>query len=109
MPVDTLLINASECEVWLTSDTQEMLECSDDIIRGIKAVLQYTGIPKCIIGIENNKPECIDLLCKKTKDDSAIEVKPLPSVYGTGAELILIEKCLGREVPHGGLPVCHRS
>ena len=102
--VDTLLINASECEVWLTSDTQEMLNCSDDIIRGIKAVLQYTGIPKCIIGIENNKPECIDLLCKKTKDDSAIEVKPLPSVYGTGAELILIEKCLGREVPHGGLP-----
>ena len=38
--VDTLLINASECEVWLTSDTQEMLNCSDDIIRGIKAVLQ---------------------------------------------------------------------
>ena len=102
--VDTLLINASECEVWLTSDTQEMLNCSDDIIRGIKAVLQYTGIPKCIIGIENNKPECIDLLCKKTQGDSTIEVKPLPSVYGTGAELILIEKCLGREVPHGGLP-----
>ena len=103
-PVDTLLINASECEVWLTSDTQEMLNCSDDIIRGIKAVLQYTGIPKCVIGIENNKPECIDLLCKKTQGDSTIEVKPLPSVYGTGAELILIEKCLGREVPHGGLP-----
>ncbi len=103
-PVDTLLINASECEVWLTSDTQEMLNCSDDIIRGIEAVLKYTGIPKCVIGIENNKPECIDLLCQKTKDKPAIEVKPLPSVYGTGAELILIEKCLGREVPHGGLP-----
>ena len=103
-PVDTLLINASECEVWLTSDTQEMLNCADDIIRGIEAVLKYTGIPKCVIGIENNKPECIDLLCQKTKDKPAIEVKPLPSVYGTGAELILIEKCLGREVPHGGLP-----
>ena len=103
-PVDTLLINASECEVWLTSDTQEMLNCSDDIIRGIKAVLQYTGIPKCVIGIENNKPECIELLNQKTKDKPAIEVKALPSVYGTGAELILIEKCLGREVPHGGLP-----
>ena len=103
-PVDTLLINASECEVWLTSDTQEMLNCSDDIIRGIEAVLKYVGIPKCVIGIENNKPECIDLLCQKTKDKPAIEVKPLPSVYGTGAELILIEKCLGREVPHGGLP-----
>ena len=101
-PVDTLLINASECEVWLTSDTQEMLLCADDIIRGIQAVLKYVGIPKCVIGIENNKPECIDLLCQKTKDTPEIEVKPLPSVYGTGAELILIEKCLGREVPHGG-------
>ncbi len=103
-PVDTLLINASECEVWLTSDTQEMLCCADDIISGIQAVLQYTGIPKCIIGIEKNKPECIDLLCGKVNGISNIEVKPLPSVYGTGAELILIEKCLGREVPHGGLP-----
>ena len=83
---------------------QHGLDAADDIIRGIKAVLQYTGIPKCVIGIENNKPECIDLLCKKTNGDSTIEVKPLPSVYGTGAELILIEKCLGREVPHGGLP-----
>ena len=54
-PVDTLLINASECEVWLTSDTQEMLNCADDIVRGIEAVLKYTGIPKCVIGIENNK------------------------------------------------------
>ena len=102
-PVDTLLINASECEVWLTSDTQEMLNSSDDIIRGIKAVLQYTGIPRCIIGIEKNKPECIDLMCQKTKDINNVDVKPLPSVYGTGAELILIEKCLSREVPHGGL------
>ncbi|EKC44627.1 protein containing NADH:ubiquinone oxidoreductase, 51 kDa subunit domain protein, partial [human gut metagenome] len=39
-----------------------------DIVRGIEAVLKYTGIPKCVIGIENNKPECIDLLCQKTKD-----------------------------------------
>ena len=66
-PVDTLLINASECEVWLTSDTQEMLNCADDIVRGIEAVLKYTGIPKCVIGIENNKPECIDLLCRRRR------------------------------------------
>ena len=102
--IDTLLINAAECEPYLTTDCREMLECSDTIISGITAVMKYCEIPHCIIGIERNKPECIDLLCKKTKDDSAIEVKPLPSVYGTGAELILIEKCLGREVPHGGLP-----
>lgn len=103
-PVDTLLVNASECEILLSSDTREMLENSETVISGIQAVLQYTGIPKCVIGIERNKPECIDLLCSLTKDMPAVSVHPLPSVYGTGAELILIEKCLGREVPHGGLP-----
>ena len=103
-PVDTLLINASECEILLSSDTREMLDNSETVIKGIQAVLQYTGIPKCIIGIERNKPEAIDLLCSLTKGMSNIEVRPLPSVYGTGAELILIEKCLGREVPHGKLP-----
>jgi electron transport complex protein RnfC len=103
--VDTLLINASECEILLSSDTREMLDNSETLIAGIEAVLKYTGIPRCIIGIERNKPECIDLLCSLTKDmGEKISVKPLPSIYGTGAELILIEKCLGREVPHGGLP-----
>lgn len=103
-PVDTLLINASECEILLTSDTREMLDNSETIISGIEAVLQYIGIPKCVIGIENNKPECIDLLCSLLKEKPHITVHPLPAVYGTGAELILIEKCLGREVPRGGLP-----
>ena len=103
-PVDTLLINASECEILLTSDNREMLDNSDTILSGIAAVLKYTGIPKCVIGVENNKPEAIDLLTRLTKDMPEITVHPLPAVYGTGAELILIEKCLGREVPHGGLP-----
>ena len=102
--IDTLLINAAECEPYLSTDTREMLECSDTILSGITAVMKYCNIPNCIIGIERNKPECIELLNQKTKDKPAIEVKALPSVYGTGAELILIEKCLGREVPHGGLP-----
>ncbi len=101
-PVDTLLINASECEILLTSDNREMLDNSETVISGIAAVLKYTGIPKCVIGIENNKAEA--LLTSLTKDMPEITVHPLPAVYGTGAELILIEKCLGREVPHGGLP-----
>ncbi len=76
--MDTLLINASECEVWLTSDTQEMLDCSDDIVRGIEAVLQYTGIPKCVIGIENNKPECIELLNKKDQGQALSRSRHCP-------------------------------
>ncbi len=102
--VDTLLINASECEVLVSSDTREMLDWSDTLLSGIEAVMKYCEIPNCIIGIERNKPECIDLLCSLTTGMKNVTVKPLPSVYGTGAELILIEKCLGREVPHGKLP-----
>ncbi len=102
--VDTLLINASECEVLVSSDTREMLDWSDTLLSGIEAVMKYCEIPSCIIGIERNKPECIDLLCSLTTGMKNVTVKPLPCVYGTGAELILIEKCLGREVPHGKLP-----
>ena len=101
---DFLIINGAECEPYITSDYRCFMEEGEDVLEGVLLMLKYLGIPKCVIGIENNKPECIDLLCQKTKDKPAIEVKPLPSVYGTGAELILIEKCLGREVPHGGLP-----
>ena len=64
--IDTLLINAAECEPYLTTDCREMLECSDTIISGIAAVMKYCEIPHCIIGIERNKPECIDLLCSLT-------------------------------------------
>lgn len=102
--VDTLLINASECEVLVTSDTREMLESTESIIAGCQAVMKWCGIPKCVIGIENNKPECVDALCSLTSNIPEITVKPLPAVYGTGAELILIEKCLDREVPRGKLP-----
>ena len=55
--IDTLLINAAECEPYLTTDCREMLECSDTIISGITAVMKYCEIPHCIIGIERNKPE----------------------------------------------------
>jgi len=101
---ECVIINAVECEPYLTADHQLMLEHAEEIMVGVSILMKAVKVNKAFIGIENNKPECIDLLCKKTKDDSTIEVKPLPSVYGTGAELILIEKCLGREVPHGGLP-----
>ena len=103
--VDTLLINASECEVWLTSDTQEMLNCSDDIVRGIEAVLKYTGIPKCIIGIENNKPDAIQLMTKVASSYAGIEVVPLKVQYPQGGEKQLIDAVISRQVAAGALPI----
>ena len=100
--VDTLLINAAECEPYLTTDAREMLECSDTILGGIRAVMQYCGIPRCIIGIERNKPACIDLMCSLTRDVKGVAVKPLPMRYPQGAEKTLVETCTGREVPQVG-------
>ena len=100
--IDTLLINAAECEPYLTTDTREMLECSDTIISGISAVMKYCNIPNCIIGIERNKPECIDLMCSLVRDMPGVSVKPLPMRYPQGAEKTLVETCTGREVPQVG-------
>ena len=100
--IDTLLINAAECEPYLTTDCREMLECSDTIISGITAVMKYCEIPHCIIGIERNKPECIDLMCSLVRDMQGVSVKPLPMRYPQGAEKTLVETCTGREVPQFG-------
>lgn len=103
-PVDTLVINGAECEPYLTTDTREFLENSDTVISGIAAVMQYLEIANCVIGIERNKPECIDLMCSLVKGMDGVSVKALPSRYPQGAEKTLIETTLGREVPQGGLP-----
>lgn len=99
--IDTLLINAAECEPYLSTDTREMLECSDTILSGITAVMKYCNIPNCIIGIERNKPECIDLMCSGARyagrfGQAAAHALP------QGAEKTLVETCTGREVPQIG-------
>ncbi len=62
----------------------------------------YCEIPHCIIGIERNKPECIDLLTSLTREMKGVEVKGLPMRYPQGAEKTLVETCTGREVPQVG-------
>lgn len=102
--VDTLVINAAECEPYITADTREMLECSATVLLGIEAVMKYLNINKTIIAIERNKPEAIDLMCSLTKGSANINVKPLASRYPQGAEKVLIKKTTGREVKRGKLP-----
>ena len=102
--IDMLLINAAECEPYITSDDREMLENGSDVLSGIKAVQKYLGIPKALICIERNKPEAMDLMFSLCQGDEKVDVYPLPSRYPQGAEKVLIETATGREVPAGGLP-----
>lgn len=104
--VDTLLINAAECEPYITSDYRECLETPDDILEGMAAVMKWLGLSRGIIGIESNKPEAIALLRRKVAETGVpgLSVKMLPSRYPQGAEKMLIQTCIGRRVPEGGLP-----
>ena len=101
--IDTLVINGAECEPYITSDNRCMQEDTEFVISGIQTIMKYLEIPKCVIGIEGNKPDDIAKLRKETAG-MPIEVKELPCKYPQGAEKVLIETCTGREVPFPGLP-----
>ena len=102
--IDTLIVNGAECEPYITADNREFIENPQDIIDGILAVKKWLAIKNVVIAIERNKPEAMDVMFSLSKGDPSIKVKPLPTIYPQGAEKILIESCLGREVPRGGLP-----
>ena len=102
--VDTLVINAAECEPYITSDYREMMECGEDVVEGAKAVKEYLGLSKVYIGIEANKPQAIEKMKSLTAGVEGFEVVTLPSVYPQGAEKVIIETVTGKEVPKGALP-----
>lgn len=102
--VDTLIINAAECEPYLTSDYRLMLEKSDEIVKGIRAVLKALPNAKAVIGIENNKPDAIKLLEEKTAGEDKITVCPLKTKYPQGGERQLIFAITGRKINSKMLP-----
>ena len=102
--IDTLLLNGAECEPYITSDTRTMLDDADYLRRGVDTILTLSGIPRAIIGIEENKPKCIEKLREVFAEDSRVEIFPLPSTYPQGGEKILIHNTTGRVVPEGKLP-----
>lgn len=102
--VDILIINAAECEPYITSDYRECMENTASIVEGINHVLKWTGISKAVIGIEDNKPEAVKKLTQAVSGIPSITVQALHSRYPQGAEKTLIYAITGREVPSGKLP-----
>lgn len=106
--IDTVIINAAECEPFLTADHALMLERADDIVYGLKAFMKALGATKGIIGIEDNKPDAIANMQKaveKSRGEYDIEIHSLHTKYPQGAEKMLIKATTGREVPPGALPM----
>lgn len=104
---DTLLVNAMECEPYITSDERQMIEEPKPIISGILTVLKYMEIPKAIIGIEQNKPAGLKSLQEEIGRQNAqnqIEIRVMPVRYPQGAEKVMIQAITGRVIPAQGLP-----
>lgn len=108
-PIDTLIINATECEPYITADDALIREHAADIIYGIDILARVLDQPReVLIGIEDNKPEARDALRKaltsRSPSQNNISVVEFPTKYPSGGEKQLIQILTGREVPAGKLP-----
>lgn len=106
--IDTLVINAAECEPYITSDYRECMENYDDVINGIYLIKDILHIERAIICVESNKEAAIKKLYQIATDtrdqDDSIKLMRLVSKYPQGAEKVLIYSATGRKVPAGKLP-----
>ena len=100
--VDTAIVNAGECEPYITADDRLCREHPEQVVRGLQIIMKIFGLKEGHIGIEDNKPEAIAAL--KAAATEGILVDVLPAKYPQGAEKQLIYAITGREVPSGGLP-----
>ncbi len=105
-----LIVNAAECEPFITSDHRLMLENADAIIDGVQAIMKWLQLDKGHIGVEENKPDAIANLRKEIADRGAsdkIEVHVLRARYPQGAERVMIYEILGKTMNAGELPAQH--
>lgn len=106
--VDTLIINAAECEPYISVDNRECIEHPENILEGIKALIRWIDFKQVIIGVEDNKPKSFDILrgliARENEKQNRIHVMSLHSRYPQGAEKMMIYVTTGRVVPAGKLP-----
>lgn len=103
--IEEVVINAAECEPYITSDTRTMLDKPDYIFKAIEACRKFMGIKRFIIGIEDNKKEAIKVMKEHAAKTDGVEVRVLPSIYPQGGEKVLVYNTTGKIIPKGGLPL----
>ncbi|NAZ68557.1 electron transport complex subunit RsxC [Vibrio toranzoniae] len=100
---DILIVNAAECEPYITSDDKLLQEHAEEVLKGIEVVEHILQPKLTVIGIEDNKPDAIKALeiAAKNKD---IVIRVIPTKYPSGGEKQLIKILTNKEVPAGGIP-----
>ena len=102
---EVLIINAVECEPYLTCDHQLMLEKGKEILVGVTILMKAIGVDRAFVGIENNKKDAIEIMQKLAKTFDGIHIVPLKVQYPQGGEKQLIDAMIGRQVPSGTIPI----
>lgn len=102
-PIQSLIINGSECEPYLTGDSRLMVERSERVARGIELVARCLGRPQVYIAVEDNNPDAATALSEHARS-RGYKIVILPSSYPQGGEKQLVKSVLRREVPRGKLP-----
>ncbi len=102
--LDTIIVNAAECEPYITSDDRLLRETPQRVIEGLRILLRIFGQEKGYIGIEANKKTAIGILKEQCPAGGDVVVQVLKTKYPQGAEKQLIQTITGRQVPPGGLP-----
>ena len=104
-PIDVLIINACECEPFLTCDHRVIVEMTEALVLGSKLIAKVVDAPRIIFGIESNKPDGIEALKAQVGDEEGLEIIELDVKYPQGSEKQLIKATTDREVPPGKLPL----
>jgi electron transport complex protein RnfC len=103
--VDAVIVNGCECEPFLSADHRLMVERTNDVLHGLKAMMRCVNADKAYFGIEDNKPDAIKAIEAAAREIlPSLKVVPLETKYPQGAEKMLIKAVLGRTVPAGKLP-----
>lgn len=99
--VDILIINAAECEPYITADDRLMQDYAEEVIEGVRILRHIVKPQLTIIGIEDNKPDAIKALEQHVHDGDNILIRVVPTKYPSGSSKQLVKILTGREVPSG--------
>ena len=102
--IDYVLVNGAECEPYLTSDYRMMLEGPEYLVEGLKVILKLFPNARGVIAVEDNKPDCIEVLSHIVEHEEKISVQVLKTKYPQGAERQLISAVTGRKINSSMLP-----
>ena len=102
--VDTVIVNASECEPYIVADDRLCQEYPDELVSGLLIIMKILGVKNAHIGIEDNKPAAIAALRAAIDPKTGVVVDALPTKYPQGGEKQMVYAVTGKEIPSGGLP-----